>query len=149
MRPAIAHNTQVSQARHCKWPQTENRVRNCPRCVSLDLREEQTEDITIDRCPQCRGIWLDPLELERLLASHPRQLLAEDRHFRPDKNPGTRLTCPECKGAQLIKMSSLARPGTILDSCTVCYGAWLDAGELAQIADGKFSGWLRGLFAQR
>ena len=120
-------------------------MRNCPKCISFNLNEERIEDMIIDRCPECHGIWLDALELEKLVEMHPRQLLAQDRHFQPAQDPGPRLTCPECKGSQLIKLNSRARPGTILDSCTVCFGCWLDAGELAKIADGGFRGWLRGV----
>jgi Zn-finger nucleic acid-binding protein len=38
----------------------------CPRC-SGDLNAQRREGIEIDVCSQCRGIWLDRGELERLL----------------------------------------------------------------------------------
>ena len=38
----------------------------CPRC-SGDLRAQQRDGIEIDVCAQCRGIWLDRGELDRLL----------------------------------------------------------------------------------
>ena len=41
---------------------------NCPRCQSSVLLEVDRDDITIDRCDRCRGIWLDRGELEKLLA---------------------------------------------------------------------------------
>jgi hypothetical protein len=37
----------------------------CPRC-GHDLAVVQSEGITIDRCTNCAGIWLDPGELEQL-----------------------------------------------------------------------------------
>jgi len=41
---------------------------NCPRCDVL--MEKQTSEIdqatTIDRCPECEGVWLDPMEIDRL-----------------------------------------------------------------------------------
>jgi len=116
--------------------------------VSVELAQEEFEDITLDRCPRCRGMWLDVLELERLLEADPRALLKEDRAFRPATGDaeGRRLNCPRCKGTYLIKLNSLIRPGTILDSCTVCHGTWLDAGEYAQLARGGLAGRLRKLF---
>lgn len=48
---------------------------NCPRCGEIKL-EEMTfaymEDLLIDRCPQCQGIWLDKGELPKVekIASH-------------------------------------------------------------------------------
>lgn len=40
----------------------------CPRCESVELLERDREGITVDGCPQCRGLWLDRGELERLVA---------------------------------------------------------------------------------
>ena len=39
----------------------------CPKC-GHDLAEKKYEDILIDQCSTCRGIWLDPGELELLLS---------------------------------------------------------------------------------
>ena len=39
---------------------------NCPTCnVTLLLAEKQ--GVEIDYCPQCRGIWLDRGELEKII----------------------------------------------------------------------------------
>ncbi len=40
----------------------------CPRCESVFLEERDRNGITIDICQQCRGIWLDRGELERLIS---------------------------------------------------------------------------------
>ena len=37
----------------------------CPVCQSA-LREIDREGVSIDVCPQCRGVWLDRGELEKL-----------------------------------------------------------------------------------
>jgi ribosomal protein S27AE len=37
----------------------------CPRCGS-DLAEHQTENVKVDECTECGGIWLDHGELEQL-----------------------------------------------------------------------------------
>lgn len=39
---------------------------NCPVCQN-HLQEQQRGGISIDTCPQCRGIWLDRGELEKLM----------------------------------------------------------------------------------
>jgi len=41
---------------------------NCPRCVTSSMTEVVRDDVTIDRCDRCRGIWLDRGELEKLIA---------------------------------------------------------------------------------
>lgn len=40
----------------------------CPRsvCNGATLEEEEYHDFIIDRCPDCKGVWLDPGELEAL-----------------------------------------------------------------------------------
>ena len=39
----------------------------CPSCASR-LVEVERSDVLIDACPQCRGIWLDRGELDKILA---------------------------------------------------------------------------------
>ena len=43
----------------------------CPRCETTTLDEKDREGIVIDVCGQCRGLWLDRGELEKLLAGVP------------------------------------------------------------------------------
>ena len=121
----------------------------CPNCSEVELETRTVEGIGVDRCTSCSGIWLDMLELERLLANRPRELLREDRaaaeRAEPTESGGQR-PCPKCRGGQLIKLNSRHRPGTIVDSCTVCHGTWLDAGELSRLLGGGLTGWVRDLF---
>jgi Zn-finger nucleic acid-binding protein len=113
----------------------------------MEMTAETVGDVTIDRCSACHGIWLDILELEELLQADPRSLLAEDRCFQRQRNEqGKRLNCPRCQGTYLIKLNSRQRPGTIVDSCTVCFGMWLDAGELTWLAHADLAGRVRALF---
>lgn len=39
----------------------------CPRCPGK-LHQETFEDVTIDRCDTCQGIWLDAGELEHVIS---------------------------------------------------------------------------------
>lgn len=118
----------------------------CPRCSDQTLATLTHDQVEIERCAACQGIWLDASELEKLLAAAPRELLVDDRRFTPTNLPGPKLPCPSCLGGQLIKLNSRARPGTIVDSCTVCYGTWLDAGELARLSHRDLWSWLAKTF---
>lgn len=40
---------------------------NCPRCGSVQLLERERDGVRVDGCPDCRGIWLDRGELERIV----------------------------------------------------------------------------------
>lgn len=42
-------------------------MRTCPECY-LELHVSHRQGVEIDHCPQCRGIWLDHGELEKLIA---------------------------------------------------------------------------------
>ena len=39
----------------------------CPIC-DIEMRIAEREGVEIDYCPQCRGVWLDRGELEKLIA---------------------------------------------------------------------------------
>ena len=121
---------------------------HCPNCAETELANRTVEGVGIDRCESCGGIWLDMLELERLLEAKPRELIREDRAAAEEATAsgGDQRACPSCRGTYLIKLNSLHRPGTIVDSCTVCHGTWLDAGELSRLHGRGLVGWIRSLF---
>lgn len=43
----------------------------CPLC-DVPLREVNRRGVQVDVCPECRGVWLDRGELDRLLAAEER-----------------------------------------------------------------------------
>ena len=40
---------------------------HCPACKTTILAMTERQGVEIDYCPQCRGVWLDRGELDRLL----------------------------------------------------------------------------------
>ena len=40
---------------------------NCPVCTNINLVMSERQGIEIDYCPQCRGVWLDRGELDKLI----------------------------------------------------------------------------------
>ncbi len=40
----------------------------CPNCQT-PMREREKDDVIMDICPNCRGVWLDAGELEKLTVS--------------------------------------------------------------------------------
>ena len=58
---------------------------NCPQCsVALVMSERQ--GVEIDYCPQCRGVWLDRGELDKIIERSDRAD-DDDRRARPDQRP--------------------------------------------------------------
>jgi uncharacterized protein len=39
----------------------------CPVCRTVNLTQSDRSGVTIDYCPQCRGVWLDRGELDKII----------------------------------------------------------------------------------
>jgi uncharacterized protein len=65
---------------------------NCPICENVKLVMSDRQGIEIDYCPQCRGVWLDRGELDKIidrsLGESPRQEMdSEPRSYRGQPDP--------------------------------------------------------------
>lgn len=65
----------------------------CPVCKEVNLSMAERRGIEIDYCPQCRGIWLDRGELDRMLAQAEREPEPV-----PDLGRGERREHPAARG---------------------------------------------------
>ena len=66
----------------------------CPKCGG-EMRSQERSGITIDRCTECRGVFLDRGELERLIDAEAAYAEAEARPqgregSEPEEEPGGR-----------------------------------------------------------
>lgn len=54
---------------------------HCPHCPDTTLVISERSGIEIDYCPQCRGVWLDRGELDKLIerSMPPAQAVTDDR----------------------------------------------------------------------
>lgn len=39
----------------------------CPVCSGVDLKIAERQGVEIDYCPECRGVWLDRGELDKII----------------------------------------------------------------------------------
>jgi Zn-finger nucleic acid-binding protein len=46
----------------------------CPICTTVDLLMTERLNIEIDYCPQCRGVWLDRGELDKIIERSAREV---------------------------------------------------------------------------
>ena len=53
-------------------------VMKCPVCKDVTLLMSEKKGVEIDYCPECRGIWLDRGELEKLLNQEEKNKKKED-----------------------------------------------------------------------
>ncbi len=114
----------------------------CPKCHAA-MRRVRVGEIDIDRCQTCGGVWLDALEKDKLLR-RPKDARAADvgasipRHA---KTPAV-MQCPRDK-SRMIRMVDKDQPHVSFESCTVCGGAFLDAGELKDLSEVTIGEWVR------
>ena len=45
---------------------TISNARTCPVC-GVELQTVERQDVRIDQCPNCRGVWLDRTELDKVI----------------------------------------------------------------------------------
>ena len=64
----------------------------CPVCEDVTLSISSREGVEIDHCPQCRGVWLDRGELDKIIDRAAPSLVAaapmrdeRDREWRPER----------------------------------------------------------------
>ena len=48
----------------------------CPICTGIDLKISERQGIEIDYCPECRGVWLDRGELDKIIERSVAQIPA-------------------------------------------------------------------------
>ena len=56
---------------------------NCPNC-KIPLVMSDRQGIEIDYCPECRGIWLDRGELDKIIE---RSVNEQPNNFQPNQQP--------------------------------------------------------------
>jgi Zn-finger nucleic acid-binding protein len=97
----------------------------CPKCQTETLGEFLVEDVAVDRCSTCDGIWFDAQELSQLIASLRRGSADEQA----DDKKGH---CPRDE-SELLRVFSAIDKSVVLDACPECRGIWLDGGEFAKL----------------
>lgn len=113
-------------------------MRKCP-VDDFTLTEESYEGyFKIDRCPSCRGVWLDPDELDKIQRltindyskelAKPENDVARAFALAKSKQEGV-YKCVKCS-SDLLKREYGFNSQIQIDSCPSGCGMWLDAGEL-------------------
>lgn len=104
----------------------------CPVCKEPMIVLEYQE-IEVDYCVECHGVWLDSGELELLFGD---RALAEG--FMTAGNPAQHAPgeksrpCPECDAPMEKETTGGAEPVTY-DYCKAGHGMWFDQGELVSV----------------
>lgn len=103
-------------------------VSNEPMIV-LELNE-----IEIDYCPDCKGIWLDGGELELLIEDeNERKRVLSSFQIEADY-PEKKYKCPICK-KKMDKVHVGEHKEVLIDKCPGGHGLWFDKGELKSVIE--------------
>ncbi len=103
-------------------------VMKCPKCKDFQLKEKKLkgQDVYIDQCPCCKGIWFDGKELETVLNVPEIKIKV---HSNAQEQQGA--SCPRCD----LPLYAFCYPLTmvVIDMCKKCEGIWLDDKEFKEI----------------
>ena len=118
---------------------------NCPKC-SQTTEVVQYEDIEVDRCTNCKGIWFDMLEAEHLKALEGSENIdVGDPKTGKEYNKIDRVNCPKCN-EPMLRMVDAEQPHIWYEACPVCYGVFFDAGEFSDFKEETTIDFFRDLF---
>jgi Zn-finger nucleic acid-binding protein len=121
----------------------------CPKCGG-SLTPREVGEVVVGQCDSCQGIWLDLGELRAVIAfqrQHPERGLAATLPAAAARRNEVTGPCPRCGGeGNMTRLTSLEDASLVVDSCPVCYGIWLDGGELQRLMNQGAGVSLRGFF---
>lgn len=106
----------------------------CPKC-GAHLEVVRFEEIEVDRCVRCGGLWFDMLEdadLKRLAGSEA--IDSGPAWMASMHDAQGKVYCP-VDGALMIRMVDAAQPHIWVESCPVCHGKFFDAGEFTDFKE--------------
>ena len=112
----------------------------CP-LDGTELQKVHIMNVALDKCHKCDGIWFDKGELDIIRDScveNVEEVLEKkygDPSYTESQTEGY-MKCPACNGKLHRHNYSYVSPVHI-DSCSSCYGKWLDDGELNKIVGQK------------
>ncbi len=113
----------------------------CPKC-NANMEKVSAQHLVVDRCSECKGLWLDMLEHEDLKSSAA-QIDTGDAKLGAKYNAIERINCPSCANSRMIRQVDPQQPHIWFESCPVCYGRFYDAGEFRDFAESSWKDFFR------
>ena len=93
----------------------------------------EVEEVEVDHCLQCGGIWLDSNELE-LLLDNPAEVAAFHKQLADNDGVASKKKCPICRKRMQV-ITTGGENKISIDLCRNHHGLWFDRGELAQVIE--------------
>jgi Zn-finger nucleic acid-binding protein len=106
---------------------------DCPVCKDSAMIVLELDEVEVDYCTECEGIWLDAGELELLLggAARAKSLI---QSFQEAKTDEKKRKCPIClRKMDKVHVGDAAGKQELIDRCGHHHGLWFDRGELQNV----------------
>ncbi|KAA9133352.1 hypothetical protein F3N42_03095 [Marinihelvus fidelis] len=111
----------------------------CPKC-SAEMEIAIYDEVRVDRCTNCKGLWFDTGELERLrkdtwMADYILDTgsASEGKKY----NRIDKINCPHC-GVAMKEEFDADQPHIMYETCPDGHGTFLDAGEFTDLVKKTF-----------
>lgn len=102
----------------------------CPFCKEI-LVILELQEVEIDYCMNCKGIWLDKGELDLMIEDELEKAKLFQSFIIVNDSKEKELNCPLCN----VKMEKVRQQeyNIVADKCVYNHGFWFDKGELEEI----------------
>ncbi len=107
---------------------------DCPVCKNEPMIVLELNEVEIDYCLSCKGIWLDAGELELLLESSMETQDFLNSFTIDDQTTEKKLKCTICN-KKMEKILVAGDKKVRIDKCKFNHGIWFDADELEDILE--------------
>jgi len=107
----------------------------CPKC-HVDMQLCDYQDVRVDRCPRCAGIWLDKGKFDIIVEKRLGHLvdIRVTCHKAPTEADMIAARCHLCDRAMTVLAGA---DGVLFDWCDSCEGMFCDRGELGILAGSR------------
>lgn len=116
----------------------------CPKCGGEFELKGAGEDLKVEQCHQCFGLFVPAGVTRKLLANWGPDTMvdtgSETIGKKYDKIDD--IDCPKC-GVRMDKIEDLEQPHIWIENCAVCGGTFFDAGELTDLKEKTLSDWFK------
>jgi len=118
----------------------------CPRCSSA-METVQVEEVQIDRCTKCGGLWFDEFELADLRAMKGSEKIDARHADKSAQHSQARLNCPKCS-TPMLRMVDAQQPHIWYETCEECGGSFFDAGEFRDLKQHNLLGLIKDVLIE-
>ena len=119
----------------------------CPKCGAA-MEKVAVSGQSVNRCDGCKGLFFSAEAHDHLLSTPGSEAIDTGAKSDEPRDKVVRIKCPVCH-AQMIRMVDHHQPHIWFESCPVCFGIFLDAGEFREQRKPKVLNVIRDMLHHR